>query len=160
MPKSKGSGTIGGRQYCTFRLDTLSFGLPVEQVQEVLRFQEMTRVPLAPPTIGGLINLRGQIITAIDLRPCLGLPARSTASRPMNVVVRRDEGVVSLLVDEIGDVLEPEERTFEELPETAGVALRNIAHGVCKLEHGLLLLLDIGKSLDLAASAAEWSFSR
>ena len=75
-------------------------------MQEVIRHQAMTRVPLAPKLIGGLINLRGQIVTAIDLRLRLGLPERRPGQLPMNVVVRSEDGAVSLLVDEIGDVLE------------------------------------------------------
>ncbi len=94
------------QQLATFYLDNLLFGVEVRQVQEVIRFQEMTRVPLAPPVIQGLINLRGQIVTAVELRHRLALPPREPNRLPMNVVVRTPEGAVSLLVDEIGDVVE------------------------------------------------------
>src|ERR1700753_1262982 len=94
------------RQFCTFFLDKLFFGVEVERVQEVIRYQEMTRVPLSPPVIAGLINLRGQIVTAINLRHQLGLSVRKSDELPMNVVIRRDDGPISLLVDEIGDVVE------------------------------------------------------
>ena len=80
------------QQFCTFYLQSQVFGVPVQRVQEVLNYQEMTRVPLMPETIRGLINLRGQIVTAIDLRRCLGLPDRDAGRQPMNVVVRSDEG--------------------------------------------------------------------
>ena len=93
------------RQYCTFYLDGHYFGVDVLKVQEVIRYQEMTRVPLAPPVVRGLINLRGQIVTAIDLRRRLDLPDRPADQLPVNVVVQTDDGAVSLLVDEIGDVL-------------------------------------------------------
>ncbi|HEY9073267.1 MAG TPA: chemotaxis protein CheW, partial [Desulfobaccales bacterium] len=93
----------GKKQFSTFVVDHLLFGVEVEKVQEVIRYQEMTRVPLAPPVVKGLINLRGQIVTAIDLRRRLGLRERATADLPMNVVIRHDDGAVSLLVDEIGD---------------------------------------------------------
>src|SRR5206468_10604632 len=99
-------------------LDGLFFGVDVLTVQEVIRYQEMTRVPLAPPVVRGLINLRGQIVTAIDLRRQLELRERPADQLPMNVVVRTDDGAVSLLVDEIGDVLEVSEKTFERPPET------------------------------------------
>src|SRR4051794_39425221 len=93
-------------QFCTFYLDGSFFGVEVQHVQEVIRYQELTRVPLASPVIRGLINLRGQIVTAIDLRRRLGLADRPAGVLPMNVVVRSEEGAVSLLVDEIGDVQE------------------------------------------------------
>src|SRR5215472_3136729 len=94
------------QQLCTFYLDGLLFGVEVHKVQEVIRYQAMTRVPLASQVIGGLINLRGQIVTAIDLRRRLGLAERTAKQLPMNVVVRSDDGAVSFLVDEIGDVQE------------------------------------------------------
>jgi purine-binding chemotaxis protein CheW len=118
------------------------FGVDVMNVQEVIRYQEMTIVPLASATIRGLINLRGQIVTAIEMRARLGLPPRAAENLPMNVVTTTADGVVSLLVDEIGDVLEVEERSFERAPETMGVAFRDLVPGVFKLEGRLLLLLD------------------
>lgn len=129
-------------QYCTFFLDGLFFGVDVQKVQEVIRYQEMTSVPLAPRVIRGLINLRGQIVTAIDLRRRLGLQDRSADKLPMNVVVRGDEGVVSLLVDEIGDVQEVEASCFERVPETLQAPARNLVQGVYKLKNRLLLILD------------------
>src|SRR5262245_34218637 len=101
------------RQFCTFHVENLFLGIDVQKVQEVIRYQEMTRVPLAGMAISGLINLRGQIVTAIDLRMRLGLPARAAGERPMNVVVRDGESAVSLLVDNIGDVLEVNDEEFE-----------------------------------------------
>src|ERR1700746_2142964 len=95
---------------CTFILDGLYFGVDVLKVQEIIRYQEMTRVPLAPPVVRGLINLRGQIVTAIDLRRRLELTDRPADQLPINVVVHTDDGAVSLLVDEIGDVLEVPEK--------------------------------------------------
>src|SRR5579862_8853926 len=116
----------GKKQFSTFLIDRLLFGVEVEKVQEVIRYQVMTRVPLAPPAVKGLINLRGQIVTAVDLRHRLGLPARATADLPMNVVIRHDGGAVSLLVDEIGDVLEVEEENFESPPDTLSHEAREL----------------------------------
>jgi purine-binding chemotaxis protein CheW len=130
------------RQLCTFLIDGMLFGVDVMNVQEVIRYQEMTVVPLASATVRGLINLRGQIVTAIEMRARLGLPARQDDALPMNVVTTTADGVVSLLVDEIGDVLEVEERSFERAPETMGAAFRDLVPGVFKLEGRLLLLLD------------------
>ena len=132
-------------QYCTFYLDDAFFGVEVMQVQEVIRYQEMTQVPLADNEIRGLINLRGQIVTAIDLRRRLKLPKRSEDKLPMNVVVRTEDGVLSLLVDEIGDVLEVDEDLFELPPETIDQTTRELLLGVFKLDGQLLMTLDTEK---------------
>lgn len=128
-------------QACTFWLGERLFGLDIAMVQEVLRFQVMTPVPLSPTAIHGLINLRGQIVTAIDLRTCLRLPPREDDEDTMNVVVRTPDGIVALLVDEIGDVLELDEAGFEPPPETIDPEIRHLIHGVYKLEETLLLML-------------------
>ena len=142
------------KQFCTFFLDGLFFGVGVQKVQEVIRFQEMTRVPQAPPVVGGLINLRGQIVTALDLRRRLELREREAGQRPMNVVVRTDDGVVSLLVDEIGDVVEVDQETFEPPPETLRGVARELVLGVYKLKDRLLLLLDTERVVNLDAGGA------
>ena len=96
----------GPPQYCTFYVAGQCFGLEVLKVQEIIRYQEMTRVPLAPRVVRGLINMRGQIVTALDLRRLLEMPDRPSDHLPVNVVVHTDDGPVSLLVDEIGDVFQ------------------------------------------------------
>jgi len=133
---------MASQQFCTFMLDGYLFGVPVPQVQEVIRHQPMTPIPLAPGAVEGLINLRGQIVVAIDLRRRLGLENRPPGKLPMNVVVRSADSVVSLLADEIGDVIEVEESTFEQPPETLRGAVRFMILGVHKLEGRLLHLLD------------------
>jgi purine-binding chemotaxis protein CheW len=140
------------RQLCTFFLEGLFFGVEVEKVQEVIRYQEMTRVPLAPAVIAGLINLRGQIVTAIDLRHQLGLSARTSEELPMNVVIRRDDGPISLLVDEIGDVVEVDEQLFEHPPDTLDGQGREFIRGVYKLKEQLLLLLDSDKAMSVVGT--------
>jgi len=142
------------KQFCTFFLDGLFFGVGVQKVQEVIRFQEMTRVPQAPPVVGGLINLRGQIVTALDLRRRLELREREAGQRPMNVVVRTNDGVVSLLVDEIGDVVEVDQESFEPPPETLRGVARELVRGVYKLKDRLLLLLDTERVVNLDAGGA------
>jgi purine-binding chemotaxis protein CheW len=137
-------------QLCTFFLDGHFFGVPVQQVQEVIRYQEMTLVPLVPQVIRGLINLRGQIVTAIDLRRRLGMSERPADQLPMNVVVRTDDGALSLLVDEIGDVIEVEEKTFELPPETLNGMEREMIRGVHKLPERLLLVLDTARAVNVA----------
>lgn len=130
------------QQFCSFFLDGLFFGVEVDKVQEVIRFQETTPVPLAPEVIGGLINLRGQIVTALDLRRRLQLHDRPEGQHPMNVVVRTDDGVVSLLVDEIGDVVDVESDEFEPPPDTLDSGAREAIRGAFKLKDRLMLLLD------------------
>jgi purine-binding chemotaxis protein CheW len=137
-------------QFCTFFLDGHFFGVPVQRVQEVIRYQEMTRVPLVPPVVRGLINLRGQIVTAIDLRKRLGMTERPASQLPMNVVVRTGDGAFSLLVDEIGDVIEVTEKSFERPPETLQGVAQEMIRGVHKMPERLLLLLDTERVVDVA----------
>jgi purine-binding chemotaxis protein CheW len=130
------------RQLCTFFLGDHVFGVDAHLVQEVIRYQEMTRVPLTPPSVSGLINLRGQIVTAIDMRKRLGYPDRPADKLPMNVVIRSDEGAVSLLVDSIGDVIEVSQDSFETPPDTLQGATRELIGGAYKLKDHLLLVLN------------------
>lgn len=146
-----GNRTEQSRQYATFFVGGLFFGINVTEVQEVLRFQEMTRVPLAPPVIEGLINLRGQIVTALDMRRRLSLSPREAGQLPMNMVVRSEDGPVSLLVDEIGDVLAVQADQFESPPEHLPAVHQQLLEGVYKLDNRLLLALDREKVLQLPA---------
>src|SRR5277367_376492 len=116
-------------QYCTFYVDGQYFGLDVRKVQEIIRYQEMTRVPLAPSVVRGLINLRGQILTAFDLRERLHMAPPPAGISGMNVVVQLPDGVVSLLVDEVGEVLDLSEDQFESNPATLQGALREVTLG-------------------------------
>lgn len=145
------------QQYCTFYVQGVLFGVEVETVQEVIRHLEMTGVPLAPAVVAGLINLRGQIVTAIDLRRRLGVHDRLEGELPMNVVVRTGDGAVSLLVDEIGDVVEVHECDFEAAPENLANTSRELIRGVYKLKKELLLVLDTQRSVNLGAPAGEGS---
>jgi purine-binding chemotaxis protein CheW len=138
------------RKLCTFQVGELAFGVDVKHVQEVIRFQPMTRVPLATGLVRGLLNLRGQIVTALDVRARLALPPLPDAAEPMNVVLRTAEGVVGLLVDQIGDVIEVDESAFERAPETLPALLRDVVQGVYKLEASLLLLLDVERVVVLS----------
>jgi purine-binding chemotaxis protein CheW len=130
------------RQYCTFYLGPQYFGLDVLRVQEIVRHQTLTRVPLSHPMVRGLMNLRGQIVTAIDLRKRLDLPESGESYEPINVVVQTEDGAVSLLVDEIGDVMEVSEEQFERPPETLQGLTRDLILGAYKLADRLLVILD------------------
>ena len=136
---------------CTFFVDSLFFGIEVEKVQEIIRYQEMTRVPLAPAVVGGLINLRGQIVTAIDLRRRLDLCDRPVEQLPLNVIVRTGDETVSWLVDDIGDVLEVSQADFETPPDTFTSKIRPLIRGAYKLQGQLLLFLDVDKVVDFSS---------
>lgn len=136
-------------QLSTFFVDDLFFGVDVLHVQEVLRFQSMTPVPQAPHVVEGLINLRGQIVIAIDMRKRLNLPPRAADQSPMNIVLSTSEGAVSLLVDEIGDVMEMDPSSFELPPDNLDSNAREIIRGVYKLKERLLLVLDEERTADL-----------
>ena len=137
-------------QFCTFFLDRLFFGIEVEKVQEIIRYQNITSVPLALPEVGGLINLRSQIVTAIDLRRRLDLPQLNSEQLPINVVVRVNEETISLLVDDVGDVLDVPDDCFESSPETLTGKVRELIRGAYKLENQLLLILDVEKVVDIS----------
>jgi purine-binding chemotaxis protein CheW len=127
---------------CTLTLDRHWFGVEVVHIQEILRAQQLTPVPLAPPVVRGLMNLRGQIVTAIDLRRRLGLPDRPADAEPTNVVVHCDGAVVSLLADSVGDVIDVPAAAIERPPETLRGPVRELTRGACKLHDRLLLVLD------------------
>lgn len=151
-PTGAAKGSVAAeprRQYATFYVGNMFFGVHVTEVQEVLRYQEMTGVPLAPPVIEGLINLRGQIVTALDMRRRLAVPARDPDRQPMNMVVRSEDGPVSLLVDEIGDVLEVRPEQFEPPPDNIGNVQRHLLDGIYKLEGRLLLVLNRERVLQI-----------
>ncbi|MFS3128379.1 chemotaxis protein CheW [Nocardioides sp. Bht2] len=127
----------------TFTLEGNLYGVDVHAVQEVLRGQPRTRIPLAPDTIAGLINLRGQVMSAIELRARLGLPARAGDHEPMLVVVRVAGEAIALLVDSIGSVVDVDEGQFEPPPDTLVGPAREFLYGAYKLERQLLLALDV-----------------
>jgi purine-binding chemotaxis protein CheW len=139
---------MASRQYATFEVDDQLFGVEVGAVQEVLSFSEYTAVPLAPAAVGGLFNLRGQVIAAVDLRVQLGLPARAMEGPVMNVILRGDDEPVSLLVDRIGEVVELDEASFEPPPDTLTGPARKLVVGTFKLDDRLMLALDVNTAID------------
>lgn len=138
---------MASRQYATFEVDNQLFGIDVAKVQEVLSFHEYTPVPLAPTSIGGLFNLRGQVIAAVDLRVQLGLPARDFDGPAMNVIVRTEDESVSLLVDKIGEVIELEDEEVEPPPDTLTGQSRELITGAFKLDGRLMLALDTARAV-------------
>jgi len=142
------------RQYATFEVADQLFGVAVEAVQEVLSFHEYTAVPLAPPAVGGLFNLRGQVIAAVDLRVQLGLPRQSRSGPVLNVILRGDDEPVSLLVDRIGEVIDLDDGEFEPLPQTLTGPARELATGTVKLPGRLMLAVDVARALNTGRRAA------
>ncbi|MEV7430675.1 MULTISPECIES: chemotaxis protein CheW [unclassified Nocardioides] len=131
----------------TFTLDDRVYGVDVDAVQEVLRGQPRTRIPLAPTSVAGLINLRGQVLSAVDLREQLGLAAYSSDQEPMLVVIRVSGEPVALLVDSIGSVVDVEADQFEPPPDTLAGVARDLILGAYKLEDQLLLALDVDRAV-------------
>ena len=146
--------TLRDHGFVTFRLDRQWLGLPVVLIQEVLSGQTICPVPLSPPEVQGFLNLRGQIVTALDLRAVLGLPPRRQAGSFMNVVVQHDEELYSLVVDEVGDVLEVGADEVQPPPRTLDAVWRSCSQGVVRMESGLLVVLDVRAALGGGASKA------
>lgn len=122
-------------------------GLPIAQVQDVLNKQKIHKIPLAPPAIVGALNLRGRIVTALDLRQCLGLAPCAAPQEAMSIVVEYENELYSLLVDQIGDVETPPAHLYERPPATLGAAWRDICSGVYRMDAALLLTLDTASLL-------------
>ncbi len=129
--------------YVSFRLADQWLGVPVVVAQEVLTAQTVSPVPLAPPEVAGFLNLRGQIVTALDLRVRLGLPPRPEGASTMNIVVRDGEELFSFVVDEVGDVVEVEDERLEPTPPTLEGRWRECCTGVVRLERGLLVVMEV-----------------
>ncbi len=144
-------------QLCTFRLGSLYLGVNVLDVQEVLYRAEVCRVPHAEPAICGLINLRGQIATTIDMRTRLGIEPRDPEAQPIHVVVRSAGESVNLLVDKIGDVLAVDPDLYEPPPETMSGIAKELILGAYKLTDELLLILDVDKAVAIRPNNGEVS---
>lgn len=134
--------------YCTFFIGDQFYGIPVADVQEVLQSQPLTRAPLAPAAVAGLMNLRGQIVTAVDVSRVLRSEAAQQTEDKMNLVIRHESSEVSLLVDRIGDVVPVDEEAVERPPETLQGVAREFIRGISALEGKLLLLVDVHRMLD------------
>lgn len=139
------SESVKSRLYATFALGGETFAVDALQVQEIVLFQKMTPVPHSPAHILGLINLRGQIVTALDLRFRLTGEAIVISHNNMNVILKTPAGVCSVLVDDVGDVLEIEDQRMESVPDTMSPRMRDFVTKICKMDHGLLCILDINR---------------
>ena len=145
---------MASRQYATFEVADQLFGVEVGEVQEVLSFNEYTSVPLAPKAVGGLFNLRGQVIAAVDLRVQLGLDRHVLDGPVMNVILRGDDEPVSLLVDRIGEVVDLDDEAFEPPPDTLNGPTRDLVNGTFKMDGRLMLALDVKTAVDTNRAGA------
>ena len=142
------------QQYCTFCLAERLLGIEVLKIQEVMQHQQVTAVPLAPSVVCGLLNLRGSIVTTIDLRGRFGMHALDGGEPPTNIVCQTEGGLVILLVDRIGDVVEVENSDFEAPPETLRGTARELIEGVYMLPAGLMSVVNIERVVDLEPARA------
>lgn len=141
-------------EYVTITINGQWFGIPVLSVQDVLVAQKMTPIPLAPPEVAGALNLRGRIVTAIDVRRRLGLPDRGKDEASMSVVVDHDGELYSLMVDSVGEVLSLPSAECERNPSTLDQVWKDVSAGVYQLEGKLLLVLDVDRLLAVRAAQA------
>lgn len=129
--------------YLTIHIADQIFGIPVLQVQDVLGEQKVTKIPLAPPAVAGALNLRGRIVTAIDVRCRLGLPPAEMRTQNMSVVVEHDGELYSLIIDRVGDVIGLNNDAYESNPATLDPVWREISAGIYRLDEKLLVVLDV-----------------
>ena len=142
------------RQFVTLYLGNQLFGIPVLQVHDILAQQRITPVPLAQPAILGSLNLRGRIVTAIDMRTAIGLEKLPADAIRMNVVVEHANDLYSLVVDRVGEVLTVPEKSYERNPGTLDVRFRQVSAGIYRLDSGLLVVLDVARLLKFDLSDA------
>ena len=145
----------GELQFASFRLGDLLLGIDIHQVQEINRNLDITPVPHSPPAVRGVINLRGEVVTVIDLRAVLGLPAVDSSRLTRNVVVQQGGERIGLLVDSIADVVKTFVDDIDPLPENLGGIDHSFFTGVVKLDEGLLVIMNVTQTLDAVCGASD-----
>lgn len=144
----------GSRDYVTMTVADQLFGIPVLAVQDVLGPQRITRVPLSPPEVAGALNLRGRIVTAIDVRRRLGLQARAADNPGMSVVVDHKGELYSLIVDAVGEVMSLPSDAYERNPSTLDPRWRGVSAGIYRLKGKLLVVLEVPSVLAMRGAEA------
>lgn len=142
------------RSYVTVDVSGETFGIAIERVREVFTPDRLTQVPLSSGEVAGVLNLRGRIVTAIDMRSRLGLPHRAADVRPMAIGIDHKSEAFALLVDRVGDVLDLPADAREPAPTSLDPRWAQVADGVHRLDNRLLLILDVDRALDQASVAA------
>ncbi len=140
-------------EYVTVMIGDQLFGLPISRVQDVFMLERFTRVPLSQPEIAGVLNLRGRIVTAIDMRCRLGLPTRADSKKPMAVGIESKGESYGLLIDTVGEVLQLDENAREPNPVNLDTRLARVSAGVHRLDGQLLVVLDVDRVLDMGSEA-------
>jgi len=150
--KKEDSVSVGSnaesREYVTLTIAGQWFGIPVLTVQDVLGPRQVAKIPMADPVIAGSINLRGRIVTVIDMRKRLRLPPRDNDEPGMNIVVEHNGNLYSLLIDAVGEVMEVPDDKYEKNPATVDPLWRDFSEGVYRLENQLLIVLNVEKLLE------------
>jgi purine-binding chemotaxis protein CheW len=142
------------KEYVTAMVGGQLFGLPILRVQDVFIPERLTRVPLAPPEIAGVLNLRGRIVTLIDMRRCLGLDGRADAGQPMAIGVERLGESYGLMIDSVGEVLKLDDAAREPNPINLDPRLARVSAGIHRLQDQLLLVIDVDRVLDAGQAKA------
>jgi purine-binding chemotaxis protein CheW len=142
------SDNIDALEFVTAMVDGQLFGLPIDRVQDVFAPTRLTRVPLAPSEVAGVLNLRGRIVTVIDMRRRLGFQARPSAASDMAIGIERDGEAYGLLVDSVGEVMRISDEARAPNPVNLDPRLAELSAGVFRLDRGLLVVLDIDRVLD------------
>ncbi|MBT4687361.1 MAG: chemotaxis protein CheW [Rhodospirillaceae bacterium] len=140
-------------EFVTANIDGQLFGIPVLSVQDVLGPQTLANIPLAPPEVAGSLNLRGRIVTAIDLRKRLGMEP-ADREKSMSIVVDHHGELYSLLIDEVGEVLRVPMENYERNPTTLDPRWRDVSQGIFRLDGQLLVILQVQRLLDIIKVAA------
>jgi purine-binding chemotaxis protein CheW len=140
-------------EYVTATIGGQLFGLPIVRVQDVFIAQGLTKVPLAPPEVAGLINLRGRIVTLIDLRRRFGLGQREDANSSMAIGVELRAESYGLLIDSVGEVLKLDDVAREPNPINLDPRLARVSSGIYRLDGQLLIVVDVDRVLDIDTSA-------
>lgn len=139
--------------FVTMRLAGQLMGIPVLAVHDVLASHKITPIPLAPHAVAGVLNLRGRIVTAVDLRARLGLPPRAPGERPMSIVVDHDGEPYSFLIDSVGEVLSLSFDKFERNPVTLDARWQDVSCGIYRLDGELLVIVDVERLVDVGLAA-------
>ena len=154
VAKNRLPATTEAHQFVSITIGKQSFGIPVLLVHDVLGPQRITRIPLAPKEVAGSLNLRGRIVTAIQVRRRLGLDPLPADAETMSVVVEHQGELYSLIVDGVGEVLTLYDGDFESHPPTMSQRLREVSSGIYRLKETLLVVLDVPSLLDFVRAEA------
>ena len=136
------------KEFLTINIGEQKFGIPVLQIQDVLGPQVITPIPLAPKGVAGALNLRGRIVTTLNVREILNFNNNNSINKSMSVVVEHEQELYSLIIDGVGDVLALDNSEYENNPPTLDPVLKDVSSGIYRLEKELLVILDVPKLLE------------